>query len=585
MSRPGSLPRRPSRVTSGDRPRLSSANRRPSISLPLSLSRPSAPTAASSAQPTATTNRTSKTHQKLVVLPSDPQTKPFPDDAVHGYETDAGVGVRERKSAAERMTKSERRRAGCRRITAYCVAEGFGMKVLASFLKREHNVVPRTFDEALYVMYHLPLLPGYSPSANIRSSPAPAQQTHMSRMDEAEANGYQGTYFTSTSPAGRRAFSMHDGYISGGAGSPEQRRRRRTGDETEDETENERDPSITEDEGATAVIARGELETEEEIDAAEETDLAGEETDIISPLPIPKSQPIPLPSPSPLPGPATDDSAEAVFFAYGVVVFFGFEESQERSVLEDVAGAGAVRRIRPEDDWEVEECHYAYDQTIAYPRIYNDYFTFKSPSHLLTLSISHAIAQSTLLAHYETLANSLLAHPRTLALPKTLARTGTLAMSRTDAMRLTGRLFRLRRDVVLGGNVLDIPSVFWEEASLRGLYDAVRAYFEIGERVNGLSERIGGASELLDTIHDNLNNNAMERITWIIIWLIVVACLVELGEIIARLVVHATLRTEAASAAAEAAVFSVQTARGMVSVDREEAMRILERVLNGDLSQ
>jgi uncharacterized Rmd1/YagE family protein len=32
----------------------------------------------------------------------------------------------------------------------------------------------------------------------------------------------------------------------------------------------------------------------------------------------------------------------------------------------------------------------------------------------------------------------------------------------------------------------------------------------------------------LDIIHDHLNNGAMIRITWIIIWLIVVACLVEL---------------------------------------------------------
>ena len=63
--------------------------------------------------------------------------------------------VRENKSAAERMTKAERRRAGCRRITAYWLADGFRMKLLANFLKREHNVVPRSFDEALYVVSHL----------------------------------------------------------------------------------------------------------------------------------------------------------------------------------------------------------------------------------------------------------------------------------------------------------------------------------------------------------------------------------------------------------------------------------------------
>jgi len=105
----------------------------------------------------AATQRTSKTHQKLVELPSDPQTRPFPaeageDDEIHGYETDTGMRMREHKSATECMTKAERRRAGCRRITAYWLADGFRMKLLASFLKREHNVVPRSFDEALYVV-------------------------------------------------------------------------------------------------------------------------------------------------------------------------------------------------------------------------------------------------------------------------------------------------------------------------------------------------------------------------------------------------------------------------------------------------
>jgi len=95
--------------------------------------------------------RTSKKSQKLVVLPSAPQTKPLDDeDLTLGYE--ARGGVREYKSQAERMTKEQREEAGFKRITAYCVAESFRTKLLASFLKREHNVAPRVFDEAMYVV-------------------------------------------------------------------------------------------------------------------------------------------------------------------------------------------------------------------------------------------------------------------------------------------------------------------------------------------------------------------------------------------------------------------------------------------------
>ncbi|KAI9449948.1 hypothetical protein F5148DRAFT_968200, partial [Russula earlei] len=73
------------------------------------------------------------------------------DDEIHGYEKDTGVHMRKHKSTTGRKNMAERRRARCRRITALWLADAFRMKLLANFLKREHNVVPRSFDEALYV--------------------------------------------------------------------------------------------------------------------------------------------------------------------------------------------------------------------------------------------------------------------------------------------------------------------------------------------------------------------------------------------------------------------------------------------------
>jgi len=230
---------------------------------------------------------------------------------------------------------------------------------------------------------------------------------------------------------------------------------------------------------------------------------------------------------------------EVVIFDYGVAVFLGFDESSERLILDDLFSAGLSLRPYPEDDWEIEQCHYVYDPSVSYPRIYNDFFTFKQQSHLLTLSLSHALAQSTLLAHYESTAQIVLNDPQTTAIPRQMAFSGKLKLRRAEALRLTGRLFRLRRDVNLVSNVLDTPELFWSEASLKGLYDACREYFEIDQRVQVLNEKLSVASDLLDLIHDHLNTGAMDKITWIVIWLIVVACLVELGEVIARLIVHA----------------------------------------------
>jgi len=94
----------------------------------------------------------------------------------------------------------------------------------------------------------------------------------------------------------------------------------------------------------------------------------------------------------------------------------------------------------------------------------------------------------------------------------------------------------MRQNVNLSSNVLDVPELFWSEASLKGLYDAVREYLEVNRRVKVLNEKLASVGELasafhlsvcvavadvlaqLDVIHDHLNTDAMERITLIIIW-------------------------------------------------------------------
>lgn len=96
--------------------------------------------------------------------------------------------------------------------------------------------------------------------------------------------------------------------------------------------------------------------------------------------------------------------------------------------------------------------------------------------------MAHALAQSTLLARYETLAHAILSSEETTSIPHHLALTGSLKINRTEALKITGKLFKLRRDVNLVSNVLDVPDLFWEEgqATARALYDAVREYMEIG---------------------------------------------------------------------------------------------------------
>jgi uncharacterized Rmd1/YagE family protein len=60
-------------------------------------------------------------------------------------------------------------------------------------------------------------------------------------------------------------------------------------------------------------------------------------------------------------------------------------------------------------------------------------------------------------------------------LPAELARRGELGLTRREVVRMSGRLFRLRVGIMLGGTVLDTPDWFWEsEPELHELYSAVR---------------------------------------------------------------------------------------------------------------
>jgi uncharacterized Rmd1/YagE family protein len=64
-------------------------------------------------------------------------------------------------------------------------------------------------------------------------------------------------------------------------------------------------------------------------------------------------------------------------------------------------------------------------------------------------------------------------------------------------MRLSGRLFKLKRDINLVSNVLDVPELFWSEASLGELYEGVREYLEISERVEELNRKLEVVRDLV----------------------------------------------------------------------------------------
>lgn len=187
------------------------------------------------------------------------------------------------------------------------------------------------------------MLPGYGPNVNIRSS-APKGPPDIS---DAEEIGYQGTYFTSPGKHPARRANTRNGYIS--STSPVDRRDVRPSSSSfppdlegpsnsilpESETELPLFPS--------EAVLFDHTDTEVDVRAVES---AWEGAYHDTPPQVYKKE-------------EDWDTAEAVFFEYGVAVFFGFEEGQELDILEDLENVGIMRRKLKQDDWEIEECHFA----------------------------------------------------------------------------------------------------------------------------------------------------------------------------------------------------------------------------------
>ncbi|OBT44794.1 hypothetical protein VE00_04947 [Pseudogymnoascus sp. WSF 3629] len=452
--------------------------------------------------------RTTKVSEKLVLIPELEEGREIEEGVADGTfrrgyveeSEDEGRPLRNEeldelrkkgalrgKSYAERLPKAKRTEKVAR-CTAYCTAQGFKMAATAAFVKEQHGAKTKLYDDCLYTVYHLPLLPG-NEGYRLRSSPILKHPGGKAVLDEeierSEARVYHEGYFEDTDVYG----------VRGGEESPA--------------GESEDDRARREDEER-----RG---REEERVAAQ-----GKRGD----------------SPNRL-APDATTFAEMFVFSYGVVVFWNFTESQEKDTLADFAftemetGQSIISRPQDEADFETEELHFEYSSFVDRPRVFNDMITLRSGDHMIKLAMSHAIAQSTKLSFFEEKMSQTMLDAQHV--PKRLALTGELGMSRPEVVKILGRLFKSRVDVNLSSNILDVPNFFWDsEPTLHPLYFAVREYLEITPRIKVLNERCRVFLELAEILTDSISDTKMSNITWIIIWLIAVSIIVTVSEVVLR---------------------------------------------------
>ncbi|RYO82519.1 hypothetical protein DL766_001513 [Monosporascus sp. MC13-8B] len=438
-------------------------------------------------------SRTTRISEKLVLLPetveqeddgeaeavireTENQDRPLKDEELDVLRKRGGLRG---KTQAERLPKPQRAEKFSR-LTAYCTAQAYKMKSISEFLREKHDAKTKLYDDCLYTVYHTPLLPGVGGyrvrSRAILKTPGTGKTVLDLEIERTEQRDEHMGYF--------------DEYTFGGNG------------------------------GSPGNGYHG-SETDRDHMRRQEDERHGF-------TPINRL------------APDAKQFAELFIFSYGVVVFWNFTEQQEKAILADItfaeneAGLPLVTRPLDRSEVETEEFNFEYSNDIKRPRVFNDMITLMPRSdHMVKLTISHAIAQSTKLCYFEErLGEAMLnaAH-----VPKRLAETGEMKMGRTELVKIQGRLFKSRVDINLSSNILDVPNFFWDsEPNLHPLYVAIREYLEIDLRTKVVNERCRVFLELAEILSDSVADSKMSAITWIIIILIVISILVTVTEVALR---------------------------------------------------
>lgn len=224
---------------------------------------------------------------------------------------------------------------------------------------------------------------------------------------------------------------------------------------------------------------------------------------------------------------------EIFLFDYGVVVIWGMSAAHEQRFLKELAKF-ETEKLAP-DDVETEYFNFYYTHEYQ-ARIYNDFITLRDKNNYMTkLAISHALGQSVKTSLFEELIASTIETCKDI--PTQIALTGKIDLSRTQINQQIGELFILRINIHLNGSVLDTPELFWVEPQLEPVYQAVRSYLEMDQRVSLLTERLDVIADLLAVLKDQLSHGHGEKLEWIVIVLIAAEILVAVVNIIVDLYV------------------------------------------------
>ncbi|KAL1881402.1 hypothetical protein VTK73DRAFT_4162 [Phialemonium thermophilum] len=443
---------------------------------------PSVPTGTAlilpSTQPKIGPQRSTKNAQKLKLLPNPEIEQEEVLDEETGkdvYSQYTRIKDPSARRDAARLGKADRDRLP--RVTAYCTANRYQMDGLMRFLKgrgKTKGANPKLIDECIYTPYSY-RTKHFSAGTTQRKQPAESEPRHN------PAAFYERRHSTGQVDRPEGAYS-HEDSMGMNSGS-------RRGDSADDFERH-----------ASTLFSRDLTEDAGDVDQVADFDI-----EVHTP--------------------------EVFLFEYGVVVIWGMTLVQEQKFLKEISKF-EIEKLAP-DDVETEYFNFYYTREYQ-ARIYNDFIALRDKNNYMTkLAISHALAQSVKTSLFEELIASTIDACKDI--PTQIALTGKIALSRSQINMQIGELFILRISIHLNGSILDTPELFWVEPQLEPVYQAVRSYLEMDQRVGLLTERLDVIADLLAVLKDQLSHGHGEKLEWIVIILIAAEILVAAVNIVVDL--------------------------------------------------
>ncbi|KAG5289122.1 sporulation protein RMD1 [Histoplasma ohiense] len=406
--------------------------------------------------------RTSKNTQKLKLLPNPVtgEEAQFSEEEIprEVYSQIARIKEPTARKHAARLGKADRDHVP--RVTAYCTASSYSIDGVVRFLKSRADTRgsnPKLFDECVYSPYNYDYVQKIRQSNSLKED-----DREISAVSEIPSQGHEGQRVSSEIDDEDQRIQRQEGLIDLG--------------------ENHHSPQA---DSSTAIPA-----TNDTISTTDNANGPDFDTTIYTP--------------------------EIFLFDYGTVVIWGMTPAQETRFLREVSRFATA--VLSTEDTQIENFNFYYTRDYQ-ARIYNDFISLQDPHNYMTkLAISHALSQSVKTSLFEDLVSETIA--KTSPLPAQIAETGSVNLPRRQINMQIGELFILRINIHLQGSVLDSPELMWAEPQLEPVYQAVRSYLEMDQRVGLLTERLDVIADLLAVLKDQLSHRHGEYLEWIVIILI-----------------------------------------------------------------